>query len=110
MRVSVVATGIDAQAESQPRPVLKVYSQPQKLVRAKETEIPAQETTALPATAEAADEPIAERRRPRSRHPSRGTPAEPSKSAVETPCSRKPVEKPATETVIEAEQPAKLGV
>ena len=35
MRVSVVATGIDAATESQPRPVLKVYSQPQKLVRNK---------------------------------------------------------------------------
>ena len=30
MRVSVVATGIDAIAETQPRPVLKVYSAPQK--------------------------------------------------------------------------------
>ena len=37
MRVSVVATGIDAIAETQPRPVLKVYSAPQKLTRAKET-------------------------------------------------------------------------
>jgi len=35
MRVSVVATGIDAVTEAQPRPVLKVYSQPQKLVRNK---------------------------------------------------------------------------
>ena len=33
MRVSVVATGIDAAAEVQPRPVLKVYSHPQKLVK-----------------------------------------------------------------------------
>jgi cell division protein FtsZ len=37
MRVSVVATGIDAIAETQPRPVLKVYSAPQKLTRAGET-------------------------------------------------------------------------
>ncbi len=37
MRVSVVATGIDAATEVQPRPVLKVYSQAQKLVRKKET-------------------------------------------------------------------------
>ena len=114
MRVSVVATGIDAQAEFQPRPVLKVYSQPQKLVRAKETEIPSQETTALPATAETADEPIAEKKAttPIPTPAARGeTPAEPSKSAVETaPRSPEPAEKPATETVIEAEQPAKLGV
>jgi len=39
MRVSVVATGIDAATELQPRPVLKVYSQAQKLVRKKETAI-----------------------------------------------------------------------
>ena len=114
MRVSVVATGIDAQAESQPRPVLKVYSQPQKLVRAKETEMPAQETTALPPTAETVDEPIAEKKAttPITTPGARGeTPAEPSKSAVETaPRSPEPVEKPATETVIEVEQPAKLGV
>jgi len=37
MRVSVVATGIDAATELQPRPVLKVYSQAQKLVRNKHT-------------------------------------------------------------------------
>ena len=37
MRVSVVATGIDAQAETQPRPVLKVFPQPQKLAQEKET-------------------------------------------------------------------------
>ena len=37
MRVSVVATGIDAATELQPRPVLKVYSQAQKLVRNKNT-------------------------------------------------------------------------
>jgi len=38
MRVSVVATGIDAIADAQPRPVLKVYSQPQKLIRTPEPE------------------------------------------------------------------------
>ena len=60
MRVSVVATGIDAQAEVQPRPVLKVYSQPQKLVRAKETEMPAEEAKPAPVTAETVSEPVAE--------------------------------------------------
>ena len=60
MRVSVVATGIDAQAEVQPRPVLKVYSQPQKLVRAKETDMPEEETAAVPATAETNPAPAAE--------------------------------------------------
>ena len=111
MRVSVVATGIDAQAESQPRPVLKVYSQPQKLVRAKETEIPAQETTALPATAETADEPIAEKKAttPITTPRSKGRPLRSRQNRrLKPPRSPEPVEKPATETVIEAEQPAKL--
>jgi cell division protein FtsZ len=53
MRVSVVATGIDAIAESQPRPVLKVYSAPQKLIRTKEAEPAAEEAPAMPATAAA---------------------------------------------------------
>jgi cell division protein FtsZ len=52
MRVSVVATGIDAAAEVQPRPVLKVYSQPQKLVRTKETDMSEETLKATPATAE----------------------------------------------------------
>ncbi|CAN0510178.1 unnamed protein product, partial [Discosporangium mesarthrocarpum] len=51
MRVSVVATGIDAIAESQPRPVLKVYSAPQKLIRTKETEEVAEDAPDMPATA-----------------------------------------------------------
>ena len=53
MRVSVVATGIDAIAETQPRPVLKVYSAPQKLIRTKEAEPAAEEAPAMPATAAA---------------------------------------------------------
>tara|TARA_R110002126_G_scaffold35040_25_gene108214 strand:- start:1791 stop:3626 length:1836 start_codon:yes stop_codon:yes gene_type:complete len=53
MRVSVVATGIDAVAETQPRPVLKVYSPPQKLVRTKDTETPVEDDQAMPATASA---------------------------------------------------------
>jgi cell division protein FtsZ len=44
MRVSVVATGIDAIAETEPRPVLKVYSAPQKLIRTQESQAPADET------------------------------------------------------------------
>ncbi|MGB0630302.1 MAG: cell division protein FtsZ [Alphaproteobacteria bacterium] len=64
MRVSVVATGIDAQAEVQPRPVLKVYSQPQKLVRAKETDMPAEEAAPIPARAETVDQPVAEKTMP----------------------------------------------
>ena len=51
MRVSVVATGIDAIAETQPRPVLKVYSAPQKLIRTKETEEAAEDALDMPATA-----------------------------------------------------------
>ena len=51
MRVSVVATGIDAIAETQPRPVLKVYSAPQKLIRTKEAEAPVEEAPDMPATA-----------------------------------------------------------
>ena len=51
MRVSVVATGIDAIADAQPRPVLKVYSQPQKLIRTPEPEAPVEEAPAMPATA-----------------------------------------------------------
>ncbi len=51
MRVSVVATGIDAIAETQPRPVLKVYSAPQKLVRTQETEEVAEDAPDMPATA-----------------------------------------------------------
>ena len=113
MRVSVVATGIDAQAEFQPRPVLKVYSQPQKLVRAEETEIrPKKRQRYLQPRKQ--DEPIAEKKAttPIPTPAAQGeTPAEPSKSAVETaPPTPEPVEKPATETVIEAEQPTKLGV
>ena len=54
MRVSVVATGIDAIAETQPRPVLKVYSAPQKLIRTKDTEPAAEDAPAMPATAAAA--------------------------------------------------------
>jgi cell division protein FtsZ len=53
MRVSVVATGIDAIAETQPRPVLKVYSAPQKLIRTKEAEAPVEEAWDMPATASA---------------------------------------------------------
>jgi len=53
MRVSVVATGIDAIAETQPRPVLTVYSAPQKLIRTKEAEPAAEQAPAMPATAEA---------------------------------------------------------
>ena len=51
MRVSVVATGIDAIAEMQPRPVLKVYSAPQKLIRTPATEEVAEDVEAMPATA-----------------------------------------------------------
>jgi cell division protein FtsZ len=43
MRVSVVATGIDAIAETEPRPVLKVYSAPQKLNRTQQSQAPAEE-------------------------------------------------------------------
>jgi cell division protein FtsZ len=53
MRVSVVATGIDAIAETQPRPVLKVYSAPQKLIRTKETEEAAEGAPDMPVTASA---------------------------------------------------------
>jgi cell division protein FtsZ len=61
MRVSVVATGIDAIAETQPRPVLKVYSAPQKLIRTPASEEVAEATPAMPATVtdEAAVAPIA---------------------------------------------------
>ncbi len=51
MRVSVVATGIDAIAETQPRPVLKVYSAPQKLIRTPAAEEVAEDAPAMPATA-----------------------------------------------------------
>jgi cell division protein FtsZ len=61
MRVSVVATGIDAIAETQPRPVLKVYSAPQKLIRTKETEEVAEDAPDMPATAaDATAVPVAE--------------------------------------------------
>ena len=61
MRVSVVATGIDAIAEMQPRPVLKVYSGPQKLIRTPASEEVAQDAPAMPATAsdDAAEAPAA---------------------------------------------------
>jgi cell division protein FtsZ len=61
MRVSVVATGIDAIAEIQPRPVLKVYSGPQKLIRTPASEEVAEDAPALPATASdnAAEAPAA---------------------------------------------------
>ena len=76
--------------------------------------MPDQETTALPATAETVDEPIAEKKAttPIPTPAARGEiSAEPSKPTVETtPPTPEPVEKPAMETVIEAEQPAKMGV
>jgi len=61
MRVSVVATGIDAIAETQPRPVLKVYSAPQKLIRTPAAEEVAEDAPAMPATAtdDAAAAPVA---------------------------------------------------
>jgi len=135
MRVSVVATGIDAQAEVQPRPVLKVYSQPQKLVRATETEMPAEEAAPVPATAEAADEPVAENKAPETPPAPAArvtTPIEPPKSSAEvaravqetvpqqvaetmTPAPEAPVERnvaespaPAAETAPEPETPAEL--
>ena len=64
MRVSVVATGIDAQAEVQPRPVLKVYSQPQRLIRAQETQIPEKGTERAQPTAENGSETFAENKVP----------------------------------------------
>ena len=51
MRVSVVATGIDIQADAQPRPVLKVYTQPQKLIRTPEAAKPAEPAAPVPTTA-----------------------------------------------------------
>ncbi len=48
MRVSVVATGIDVQADAQPRPVLKVYSPPQKLIRTPEPEEKAEDAVPAP--------------------------------------------------------------
>lgn len=92
MRVSVVATGIDAQAEVQPRPVLKVYSQPQKLVRAKETDMPAEEAKPAPVTAETASEPVAE--------------AEPPKPAEEVATAPTPAPAARTTTPIEPPKPA----
>jgi len=61
MRVSVVATGIDAIAEMQPRPVLKVYSGPQKLIRTPASEEVSEDAPAMPATASdnAAEAPAA---------------------------------------------------
>lgn len=61
MRVSVVATGIDAIAETQPRPVLKVYSAPQKLIRTPAAEEVAEDAPSMPATAtdDAAAAPVA---------------------------------------------------
>ena len=59
MRVSVVATGIDAIAETQPRPVLKVYSAPQKLIRTKETEEAAEDATAVPVAETPIPQPVA---------------------------------------------------
>ena len=92
MRVSVVATGIDAQAEVQPRPVLKVYSQPQKLVRAKETDMPAEEAKPAPVTAETASESVAE--------------AEPPKPAEEVATAPTPAPAARTTTPIEPPKPA----
>ena len=92
MRVSVVATGIDAQAEVQPRPVLKVYSQPQKLVRAKETDMPAEEAKPAPVTAETASEPVTE--------------AEPPKPAEEVATAPTPAPVARTTTPIEPPKPA----
>jgi len=88
MRVSVVATGIDAIAETQPRPVLKVYSAPQKLIRTKDTEPAAEDAPAMPATetsAEATAETVAESTVPEATTPA---PAPVAPPAPQMPAAR----------------------
>ncbi len=48
MRVSVVATGIDVQSDAKPRPVMKVYSPPQKLMRTPESTEKAEDPLSAP--------------------------------------------------------------
>ena len=86
MRVSVVATGIDAQAETQPRPVLKVFAQPQKLAREKETKTHLENARTTPviadsATAETAN--VGDTEKEGTPVPE-GVPIEPAKSKAET--------------------------
>ena len=100
MRVSVVATGIDAAAEVQPRPVLKVYSQPQKLIRTKESDMAEETPKATPPTAEvtSAEEPTAE---------AESAPAPKARTPIEPPgpmtaaATEKPIEKPEVEKPVE---------
>jgi cell division protein FtsZ len=94
MRVSVVATGIDAIAETQPRPVLKVYSAPQKLIRTKETEEAAEDATAVPVSETPIPQPVAPPAVPapmsaKPQAPAATAPAAPvaASAPVETPIS-----------------------
>ena len=98
MRVSVVATGIDAIAETQPRPVLKVYSAPQKLIRTPAAEEVAEDAPAMPATAtdDAAAAPVAAEPVAQPIAPPAPMTAEPA--PVQTPAAVE-VSAPAQETV-----------
>ena len=110
MRVSVVATGIDVIAETQPRPVLKVYSAAQKLTRAKEAGDVAQDTLDLPttATADVTEAPAAAPVQSPAPAPAANTVSTPAKTSAEsvaiTPVES-PTDKVETETVLSA-QPA----
>ena len=86
MRVSVVATGIDAQAEMQPRPVLKVFSQPQKLALDKKTKMPvdrANTTSVIAETATAEVAHVDETEKPIPSLP-QAAPAEPATAETDT--------------------------
>ena len=102
MRVSVVATGIDAAEEVQPRPVLKVYSQPQKSVHTKETDMPEETPKAAPATAE-----VESAGEPKAAVESAPAPAPVTRAPIELPrpmaaaATEKPVEKPELEKPVE---------
>ena len=103
MRVSVVATGIDAIAETQPRPVLKVYSAPQKLIRTKETEEAAEDATAVPVSETPIPQPVAP---PAVPAPMSAKPQAPAATAPAAPVAASaPVETPiptSAEIVVES--------
>ena len=103
MRVSVVATGIDAIAETQPRPVLKVYSAPQKLIRTKDIEEAAEEATAVPVAETPIPQPVAP---PAVPAPMSAEPQAPAATAPAAPVAASaPVETPiptSAEIVVES--------
>ncbi len=113
MRVSVVATGIDVQSDAQPRPVLKVYSPPQKLIRTPESAEKAEDPVSVPTaekTETAAEIPAAAPSVARAAMPSLniGPPAAPeaapaTQQATEAVAQLAPASEPTASAEITAE-------